>query len=224
MKKLILFDIDRTLVTGFDSDKYVGALRNLHNLEVEVKLDIHGRTDKLIFGVLLEEEGWTDQQIEASMPQLLEELDKVYKRSFQKGNMKLLPGVTELLKALKEKGVTLGLITGNIESIAKRKLEDVNIWQYFSAGGGFGSDPHASRADLIDVAIAKAGFINDRESVYVVGDTPRDIFAAQQAGIKHTVGVANGFRRVQELINAGAETALEDFKDTKRALLELDVT
>jgi FMN phosphatase YigB (HAD superfamily) len=84
MKKLILFDIDRTLVTGHDSYKYSGTLRNLHDLDVELTLDIQGRTDKLIFGALLEAEGWTDQQIKASMPQLLAELDEVHKRSFQK--------------------------------------------------------------------------------------------------------------------------------------------
>jgi phosphoglycolate phosphatase-like HAD superfamily hydrolase len=138
--------------------------------------------------------------------------------------MKILPGVPELLRALKEKGVTLGLITGNVESVAKRKLEDAGLWQYFSAGGGFGSDPHDTRADLIEVAIAKAGFTGARASVYVVGDTPRNIFAAQEAGIKHTVGVANGFRKIQELIEAGAEVALEDFKDTKGTLFKLNIT
>jgi phosphoglycolate phosphatase len=224
MKKLILFDIDRTLVTGFDSNKYIGTLKNVHNLDVEVRLDIHGRTDKIILGALLEEEGWTDKQIEASMPQLLSELDRVHERSFQKGSMKLLPGVTNLLIALKDKGVTLGLITGNVESVARRKLEDVDIWQYFPAGGGFGSDPHATRSDLIDIAIGKAGFGDARNGVYVIGDTPRDIIAAREAGIKHTVGVANGFRSTQELIDAGAETVFEDFTDAKKVLLKLNIT
>jgi phosphoglycolate phosphatase len=223
MKKLMLFDIDRTLVTGFDSDKYTSTINNLHNLDVEVRLDIHGLTDKLILGVLLEQEGWTDKQIETNMPHLLEELERVHKRSFQKGSMKLLPGVSELLNSLREKGVTLGLVTGNVQSVAKRKLEDVGIWQYFSAGGGFGNDPHAKRTDLIDVAIDKTGFANARNSVYIIGDTPRDISAAQEAGIRHSIGVANGFRKTQELIDAGAEIVLEDFKDTEKVLLKLNV-
>jgi len=226
MKKLMLFDIDRTLVTelGGDKlnlDKYIGTLKNLHDLDVEINLDVQGLTDKIILGALLEEAGWTDQQIETSMPQLLEELERVHKRSFRKGSMKLLPGVSELLEALTQKGVALGLVTGNVESVAKRKLEDVAIWQYFSAGGGFGDDPHTKRTDLIDVAIGKAGFNNARDNVYVVGDTPRDIAAAQEAGIRHTVGVANGFRKTQELAAAGADIVFEDFKNTEAVLARL---
>jgi phosphoglycolate phosphatase len=169
---------------------------------------------------LLEQAGWTDEQIETAWPELMKEIDSVYRNSFKKGSVKLLPGVGELLEALEKRGINLGLITGNIESVAKTKLGDVGIWHYFSVGG-FGNDPHATRADLVTVAIYKAGFTKAINDVHVIGDTPRDIAAAQDAGIKHTVGVANGYKSVQELIDAGAEVALEDFRDTGATLAKL---
>jgi len=133
-----------------------------------------------------------------------------------------LPGVSDLLEALEKRGATLGLITGNLKSVSEVKLGDVDIWHYFTVGG-FGNDPHVTRGDLVKVAVDKAGFSESLDDVCVVGDTPRDIAAAQEAGIKHTVGVSNGYKDIQELIDAGAEVVLEDFRNTAFVLSKLSL-
>jgi len=84
MKKLLLFDIDRTLVQGPKIDKYAKALSNLHQLEAEINFDAQGLTDKLIIELLLEEDGWADEQIEAAWPELMREIDKVYRGTLSK--------------------------------------------------------------------------------------------------------------------------------------------
>ena len=217
---MILFDIDRTLIKNPENNRFTEAINNLHDLGAELKLDPQGLTDKLILAAILEQEGWSDEEIEKAMPKLTREVDRVHAQSFQKSAIEVLPGVRELLDTLKSKGVNLGLITGNLETVAKRKLTAVGLWQYFSLGG-FASDPHVTRADLINIAIDKAGFNGAKNSVYVVGDTPRDIFAAKDAKILNSVGVANGYRPVQELIDAGAKIVLKDFKNTSLVVRKL---
>lgn len=222
MKKLYLFDIDGTLLTGKDSNRFTRVLQELHNIDTAMDRDFRGYTDYLILAALLKDEGWEPEQIEAAMPELLKHLDVVHQNTFRIDTVQLLPGVAELLKALAESGSALGLITGNLEPIAKRKLEALGVWHFFSTGG-FGSDAHMTRADLVKVAIDRAGFNNNYESVYVIGDTSKDIQAAHEAGVKHSVGVANGFRSTEELEGAGAELVLEDFTDREAVLRGLGV-
>jgi len=217
MKKLLLFDIDGTLVTGGRHDRFELAIHNLHGIKPAYDKDFRGYTDYLILAALLESEGWSDEQIRSATPKLLKELDKIHAETFEKGEVTLLPGVKKLLDSLSETDSILGLITGNLESIAKRKLEALGIWKYFSLGG-YGSDPHTVRADLVKQAIERAHFEEAIDAVYVIGDTARDIDAAHAAGVVNSVGVANGFRSSQELIDAGATIVLEDFKDTKEVL------
>lgn len=221
MSKLILFDIDGTLITARGAfttgDRFSAAVNNLYDLNVRLSWDHLGLTDQLIMKRLLKEAGWDDARIKLAMPELVKELDRVHRLKFKPADVKLLPGVKKLLSVLHEhQQVTLGLITGNLETVAQRKLSAVGIYDYFKVGG-FGSDDHLTRADLIKIAIQKANF-NDPASVYVVGDTARDIFAANDAGIKHSIGVVNGFRDTQELIDAGAEAVFEDLSDTPAVL------
>ncbi|HEY4963783.1 MAG TPA: haloacid dehalogenase-like hydrolase [Candidatus Saccharimonadales bacterium] len=221
MKKLLLFDIDGTLLKGLGDDRYSRAISKVHGLDITSNKDIRGSTDYLILAGLLEGEGWGDKQIEVAMPKLLKELDQVHKETFKADNMKLLPGVVALLEALEGK-TALGLVTGNLETIAERKLTALGVWSYFAVGG-FGSDPHVVRADLVKAAIKKAGYQDSVDLVFVIGDTPNDIVAATVAGVKNSVGVANGFRDTKELEEAGAKIVFVDFKDTKAVLKKLGI-
>jgi phosphoglycolate phosphatase len=219
MKRLFLFDIDGTLVKARSNDRFAQTINNLHGLEVKIKHDYHGSTDRIIFIELLKGVNWSQREIMKAMPELMEELDRIHRASFSPENVKILPGIVDLLSELKKQGQAIGLITGNIEVIAKRKLEAVGIYSYFPLGG-FGSDPHTERADLVKIAVDRAEFSDDLQNVYVIGDTPRDIWAAHEAGIINSVGVSNGFRSSKELVDAGAKIVFDDFKDTKKVLAE----
>ncbi|HSW74879.1 MAG TPA: HAD family hydrolase [Candidatus Saccharimonadales bacterium] len=231
MHKLFLFDIDGTLVGGVgDStlattsteDRFTQAINSGLGLNIKHKKDFRGLTDYLILKLLLEDEGWIAEQIESAMPELIKELNKVHEKTFRAEDITLLPGVKPLLVVLHQHHVKLGLITGNLKPVAKRKLEALGVWSYFSVGG-FGDDPHVVRADLVKTAIKRAGFEDRMEDVYVIGDTPRDIEAAHQAGVQNSVGVANGYRDIQELKDADAKLIFEDFKDTDYTLKKLGV-
>jgi len=220
MKKLFLFDIDNTLIIGSHDNRFARVIQSVHGIDPKLEVDIQGLTDKLILAVLLKNEGWDETQIEDAMPKLIEELDVAHATTFKPENVTILPGIRELLEALKAKGHVLGLITGNLHIIAERKLSAVGIWDYFELGG-FSSDPHKTRGDLVTVAIERAGYADRLQDVYVVGDTARDIQAAHEAGVENSVGVTNGLRDKQELIDAKAKYVFEDFTDTDQALGDL---
>jgi phosphoglycolate phosphatase-like HAD superfamily hydrolase len=110
------------------------------------------------------------------------------------------------------------MTTGNIEPAARIKMERGDLNRFF-AFGGYGSDS-PNRAELTLHAIkrgvvtcATGSFPNGRPQVLskddfiAVGDTPRDVSAAHEAGIR-IVSVATGLFDLETLKAAGPEWAL----------------
>ena len=126
-----------------------------------------------------------------------------------------MDGVKDVLENLKQFGIPRGLVTGNIEQIAWLKLDKIGVKDYFGFGG-FGNES-ADRSLLVRHAVERAGNIYgtfNKENVFVIGDTPRDILAGQKNGVK-TVGVATGDFTVDELEATGADFVLQNLKDMK---------
>lgn len=222
MNKVILFDIDGTLVKSIPGNThalaFVESIKNLYGINVELDwANMAGLTDQVIPSRLLESAGWSKDEIAAEMPKVIAELENIYLSNFEKGSVELCPGVQDLLHTLQEQNFTLGLLTGNLQPIAKIKLEDAGIYQYFSLGG-FGSDEHLVRSELVTVAAERAGLTNDLSKIYLVGDTPRDIEAANQAGVYNTIGVATGHSSIQSLQDAGAGLTLNTLEEQDRFL------
>ncbi len=122
---------------------------------------------------------------------------------------RILEGVKSTLGFLCADGYLLGLTTGNVEAAAHIKLDRGGLNPYFCFGG-YGSDsPH--RGELTTRAIERAGAIFgmdvDPKAVLVVGDTPRDVEAAQYAGAI-SVAVASGHFSKDELEASGADHVL----------------
>src|SRR5205814_5132830 len=90
-----------------------------------------------------------------------------------------LPGVAALLGQLRDKAV-LGLCTGNVARGAELKLSSAGLWSFFRFGG-YGSDAEP-RAEIVRTAFRRAQELGASEAI-VIGDTPRDILAAHDAGL-----------------------------------------
>lgn len=221
--KLILFDIDGTLISGGAAARtaFEAAMMNVYGTAGPIEdHDFSGKTDPLIARELLERAEFTATQIESGLPQLWELYLDGLEAGLRTDPARTLPGVNRLLDALRHRSdAHLGLVTGNLERGAYLKLGSVGLRERFQVGA-FGSD-HAERNRLPGVAVARAretfGVVFEPEAVVIVGDTPRDVECGKQLGGR-TVGVATGRWSQEALAESGADEVIADFSDLQRSL------
>jgi phosphoglycolate phosphatase len=160
--------------------------------------------------------GRLDSEIAEMQRHVSERLDEL------RAHTRAYPGVDALLAKLAAAGVRQTVVTGNIASVARYKLEAAGLVPPIELDpGGFG-DSAANRAAVARVALdrlAAAGWQPDPGEVWIVGDTPRDLACAQAVGV-HCALVATGRRTVADLTGLGADIVLPDLSDP-RPLLDL---
>ncbi|TVP78290.1 MAG: HAD family hydrolase [Gemmatimonadales bacterium] len=225
MNRLILFDIDGTLLSGGPAkDAFHQGLLSVFGTAGPIEAwEFSGKTDPQIARELLREAGLEDPHIDEGFPRLWENYLRDLEALVPERPFRSLLGVTSLLEALEaEAWARLGLLTGNLEGGARVKLRSAEIRVPFAVGA-FGSD-REERNDLPPVAMSRASRIWGEplppEEVVIVGDTPRDV----ECGLAHgtrTVGVATGRFSADELARAGAHLVLDDLTDTAEVLRHL---
>ena len=222
--KLVLWDIDGTLVhtAGHGRDAFAEAFSAVFGRETSLdEVDMAGHTDHMIAMAVLESGGvrYGETHMERMFEELASALEARSGRIAEEGHA--MPGVREALEAIARRpGVTQSLLTGNIESNAALKLAAFGLDSLLDLEiGGYGSDPHEARSDLVAVTREKAqrlrGVHVEAHETVLIGDTPLDVKAAHEAGA-HAVAVATGPYTVGELREAGADAVLEDVTDLER--------
>lgn len=197
-----MFDIDGTLVSDASFQK--GLFKKVFGIDEADFLKNYansGKTVRSVITEILEKKGFSKEEILSKMDSVLTEIVKYYKEEIESGqSFECIPYVRELLVELKSRGYVLGLVTGNIEEIAKLKLGKAGILDFFSIGG-FG-DSSTSRRELALGAIKKANekmkIRFDKKDIFIVGDTPSDIDCGKDIGSK-TIAVSTGPFRMNEL-------------------------
>lgn len=210
--RAVLFDIDGTLLVtgGAGGVAWQRAFKELYGVEADVAEHTDaGMTDpeivKIVFREVIGREGGAEERAKAIGCYLKHLPDAVAESE----GYRVMPGIEALLPELIERGVLLGLVTGNVEAAAHIKLARGRLNRFFSCGG-YGSDS-PDRTEVTEAALRRAELVSgdslDANSCISVGDTPRDIAAGHGAGIR-VVGVATGSYNVEELQQAGADWAL----------------
>jgi phosphoglycolate phosphatase-like HAD superfamily hydrolase len=138
--------------------------------------------------------GIVESEIERLLPEVVAAYEERALKLLVEGKVDLLPGALELLDSLSERSdAVLGLLTGNIESLAYAKLRACGIVDYF-AFGAFGSD-RENRYELPPIAVERAfeqtGHRFEGKNVVVIGDTEHDILCGRSIGV-FSVAVATG--------------------------------
>jgi phosphoglycolate phosphatase len=219
MSKLVLFDIDGTLVLTGRAGVRAMARAAADVFGVHKAFDdisMAGRTDWYLLNAALEQ---AQKTLDAND---LRRFRDVYVRYLEEevprrgeGRRGIMPGITALLEALVVKeDVYLGLLTGNFAEAARVKLEHFDLWRYFRCGA-YGDDAH-DRNELVPVALARAcNGDGDRrfDRVFVVGDTPHDV-ACAATGNATSIAVATGNFDAAALRAAGADVVFEDLSDS----------
>lgn len=229
MPKLVLFDIDGTLVLtgGAGLRAMTRACEDIvGHADALDGIPVSGRTDWIILQDTVTRLG---RELDRSLFDRLRERYVAYLREEIRhpgtGYNGALPGVSDLLEALHPRDdVHLGLLTGNFVEGARIKLERFGLWRYFRCGA-FGDDA-PDRNALVPVAVDRAAACGipslPASDVIVVGDTPHDVACAKAAGAT-AVGVATGGYTAGELRACGADIVFESLRDTPGVVRELGV-
>ncbi|HEX6070741.1 MAG TPA: HAD family hydrolase [Longimicrobiaceae bacterium] len=228
MERLILFDIDGTLLSaaGAAGGPFRSALERVFGTSGPRRgYSFAGRTDPQIARDLLALGGVPREVADEKLELVWEIYLAGLRETLREREVTVLPGVRELLDELEaEPTVILGLLTGNLREGARLKLEAAGLGFERFEVGAFGSD-HADRPELPAVAIRRAeerfGHRFSGKSVVIIGDTPLDIACGEHLGVR-TIAVATGNYRPEELAACGPDhvfESLEDLEAVRRAIL-----
>jgi phosphoglycolate phosphatase-like HAD superfamily hydrolase len=224
--RLVLWDIDRTLIFagGVDKGVWIEVCSDLLGRPVTELAGTSGRTDPQILLDALLRAGVEETEAWLLLPKALHmEVGRLAAKQEElraKGHM--LPGADAALAALASTpGVVQSVLTGNVKQNAILKLATFGLDRYIDFEvGAYGSDD-GNRPVLVRLAKQRAStLLNldvDESSTVIVGDSLRDVEAGQVGGAR-VVAVATGRTDADVLREAGAETVLSDLADTEAVL------
>jgi phosphoglycolate phosphatase-like HAD superfamily hydrolase len=214
MVKLVLFDIDGTLVhTGHAGTqafaKTFATEFNLHHGAEKMKFA--GRTDVSLVREFFRLHALpeTPEHFAQFFGRYVFWLDHILARS----KTQICPGVWELIHDLQNlpQPPALGLLTGNIRLGAEIKLRHFGLWEIFQFGGF--ADDHEERDHIAAAALARGRRVLGKNlsppEVVVIGDTPFDVRCGKFIGAK-TLAVATGGAKLEELKALKPDWAVAD--------------
>jgi phosphoglycolate phosphatase len=215
LPSLILFDIDGTLVRKAGPQHrlaLIEAVRIVTGAETTTEgIPVHGMLDPDILTLMMRAAGLEDAAIEKHLPQIYEAAENVYDATVPADlSDKTCPGVQQLLPLLRERKVTLALVTGNLTRIGWRKIERAGLREFFRFGA-FG-EMAPTRGGLARRAIEQArteGLIDRDSRIALIGDAPQDVIAARENGIR-SIAVRTGVTPDGELEALCPDYLIED--------------
>jgi phosphoglycolate phosphatase-like HAD superfamily hydrolase len=212
----VLWDIDGTLITsgGVAARTFLDAVHAVCGARPDTRgLDFGGRLDPEIAALLVQAAGGRPDQVDA----VLERFESLVadRRDGLRARIDVLPGVRALVAALDLVGARQTVVTGNLESVARAKLDPTGLIPPLDLSvGGFG----ASGADRTAVAQAAldrlrvTGWRGSPDTCWVIGDTPRDLACARALGLRCAL-VATGSHSLHALAELGPDLVLSSLSD-----------
>jgi phosphoglycolate phosphatase len=210
-----LFDIDGTLIHCSDAVHYFAFCSALTSIAGRpLNLDgviTHGNTDIGILRDAFARAAVSDELWRPHLPMLCELMRRFVSTRRHEICADLLPRVRPVLKHLRGRGAKLGVATGNLEEIGRRKLEAAQILDMFDFGGW--SDRFECRSDVVraagEIARSVAG---SAATIVLVGDTPADVQAAKANGFP-VIAVASGFYKLDTLQAELPDLCINSFEE-----------
>jgi phosphoglycolate phosphatase len=224
--RLVLWDIDRTLVfaAGVDKAVWLEVCTELAGRPVTKLGHTSGRTDPQILRDAFLLAGLDESRADQLLPVALRlEADRLAARREElaaKGHP--MPGAADALAALAAvSGVVQSVLTGNVAANAVLKLATFGLDRFIDFEvGAYGSD-NSDRPTLVRLARQRAkarlGVDADPSTTVIVGDSLRDVQAGQVGGAR-VVAVATGRTGAAALAEAGAQVVLADLTNTEAVM------
>ena len=229
--KVLLFDVDGTLVRAGGAGRRAlnrAAYLLYGRKDACEEVSLAGNTDLWNFRAVhrvATGRPATKAGLERLHREYLRHLPHYVRLAIRRRAYHLPAGIKALLRRLsREKGVLLGLGTGNMERGARIKLGPSGFNAYFLFGG-FGSD-HMNRTSILRTAVRRSGRLTGGKvspsDVFVIGDTPLDVSAGKKAGFK-TIAVGTGFASWDSLVKSRPDHLARDFRGIEKWLKWLGI-
>lgn len=214
MFKGVIFDLDGTLANSLEDLKNAvnSGIAKLGYPEPDVSeypIFVGDGTDKMIERAL--KENATKENIAFVKKCYLE----FYGKHFA-DNTYAYSGMPELINKLKEKGVTVAVVTNKIDSMAATVVEKLYGKGFDLIFGQRDGVPAKPDPTLTLMALKELSL--DPKDCAFVGDSGMDILTGVNAGL-YPVGVLWGFRSEEELVSSGAEALAKNAEELEKILL-----
>jgi len=209
---ILLFDLDGTLI---DSKKLISHALN-HTLE---KFGYRRLTEEEIINTINTplREIFAIRAKKEEIPKMRE----FYRRYYLEECLpktKVIPGIPELLKELKENKIKTAVITTRNEKMAEYILEHFNLINYVDTVVGH-LDGRKIKPDPEPLFIAIDRLKGKIDNSIMIGDSPVDIEAGLHARCYSTIGVLWGFASIEMLKKA--HFIVDNVADLRKILTEL---
>ena len=126
MDFLALFDIDNTLLKNLTAHKksFFEGLRKIYSIQADVEsINPHGMTDQQIITEVLKKHEIKEKRNALNFKECMNTIVETFAKEIKNENPVILNGVTHLLEELFRRKIIMGIVSGNLEPIAKLKLE-----------------------------------------------------------------------------------------------------
>lgn len=216
MKKLIIFDLDGTLLNTIgdlaDAVDYVMRSRNLpEHTNAEYRQMVGGGIKRLVERALPSELAENEAYVEECVAQFR----RYYVDNIDRHTIPY-EGIPELLRKLQCDGVKMAIASNKFQHGTDRLVAKFfGDIEFVAIEGNREGAPLKPNPEIIHNILRIAG-LEPRDAV-MVGDSGIDIRTAIAAGIDF-IGVSWGFRFADELYAAGATTVVTTAEELERAI------
>jgi HAD superfamily hydrolase (TIGR01549 family) len=228
-RKLILFDVDQTLVevSPYHEMAFEKVMKDVYGIEGRMsEIRYAGKTEAECFREVGELHGLDRKVVDEKMQIVYKEYAKNFKNFIRKdknveGNVegKVLLGVKKLLQSLSKTDNMIGIVTGNSREIAEIILKKSKLQKYFTIIAT--SDQAKTRKELVKIAIAEAKKKFDVEfhgkNIIIIGDSVHDIECGKPYGAL-TIAVCTGMYTADELKQHNPDYIFKNLSDYKKIL------
>ena len=202
MKKLIVFDLDGTLLNSLedlaDSANWVLEQHGFPTHPVDAYRYFVGDGVRKLIERILPQEERTDARIEQCRQEFV-----AYYKVHMEDKTSVYEGITELLAELKNRGLKIAVATNKVHVAVAPLMAKYFPNIRFDAMIGQREGVPVKPTPQIMFDILKETGCEPSEALHV-GDTATDMQLAHNAGVE-SVGVLWGYRPLEELQEAGAE-------------------